>query len=605
MDLGYVFALLGFLLSAYASYSFFSGSFSKSKKVAQVRVKRGEVATYLSLLFFLLSYLVLTYYFLIHDFSYYYVYSYSDTKLSTAYLISATWAGREGSLLLWIVFLALLSAVALKIDTKDRVLAASLAIVLAFTASLSLLILTLSNPFVKMDFSPPEGYGLNPLLRTPEMALHPPTMFLGYAAGVFPFAYAAASILHRESWEKRVRFWTLLAWIFLSIGILLGGWWAYKTLGWGGYWAWDPVENASLLPWLTATALLHGIMRRKFEALNYYLALSTAVLVILATFITRSGIIESVHAFGENPEGPVYLFYMLALIVAGISIERKFKLRVDVNLEPREFTIFLKILILLLSLVTILIGTLAPTLFNVAVGREYYDRVEIPLGVALVILLGICVSIDWVYNRENFLKRVKVSAAFGFLSFLLAFAITKLLIASIGVGIFVFSLIPHLATLDGRKISVRKLGGYVTHVGLLFLFIGVMGSWIYEEHYKLRLDLNEKVKAGNCELLLKNVRFYEDHEKSVVECTVEVYENGKLEAVLKPKQLFYKLVRQDRVVSGVDIVSKPLKDYYIAMSGFGENYVFVEFYVAPLISFVWIGSAMMIAGGVVSASRKI
>ena len=604
MDPGYLLALLGFLASAYASYSFFSGSFSKSKRKAQTSLKRGEQLTYLSSIFFLISYLILTYYFLIHDFSYYYVYSYSDTKLSTAYLISAVWAGREGSLLLWILYLALLSVLALKLDRKDRVLAASLGIVLAFTSALALLILTASNPFVKMGFTPPEGYGLNPLLRTPEMALHPPTIFLGYAAGIFPFAYAASSLLHGEEWRTRVRFWTLLAWIFLSVGILLGGWWAYKTLGWGGYWAWDPVENASLLPWITATALLHGIMRKKFEAINYYLALATAVLVILATFITRSGIIESVHAFGGNPEGPVYLFYLAALIVVGVAVERKVKLKMEINLEPRELTIFLKILIFLLSLVTILLGTLAPTLFNVAVGREYYNKIEIPLGVLLVIVLGICVSLDWIYRKEVFLKRIKISLATGLLSFAAAYAATKLIIASIGVGIFVFSLIPHLLTLK-QGINVKKVGGYVTHIGLLLLFIGVMGSWIYEEHYRLRLDVNEETNIKDYSLHLKSVRFYEDEEKSVVEAIVEVFEGGKHAATLQPKQLFYKLMRQDRVVSGVDIESKLTKDYYMAISGFGKDYVFVEFYVVPLVSFVWIGATLMIIGGAISASKRL
>ncbi|ADC65012.1 cytochrome c assembly protein [Ferroglobus placidus DSM 10642] len=603
MDIGYLFALFGFLTSVYASYSFFSGSFSKSKRKAQASLKRGEQLTYTSFVFFLISYLILTYYFLIHDFSYYYVYSYSDTKLSTAYLISAVWAGREGSLLLWILYLALLSVLALKMDAKDKVLATSLGIVLAFTSALTLLILTASNPFVKMDFTPPEGYGLNPLLRTPEMALHPPTIFLGYAAGIFPFAYAASSLLHGEEWRNRVRFWTLLAWIFLSIGILLGGWWAYKTLGWGGYWAWDPVENASLLPWITATALLHGIMRKRFEALNYYLALATAALVILATFITRSGIIESVHAFGENPEGPVYLFYLAALIVVGVAVERKVKLKLEVNFEPRELTIFLKILIFVLSLVTILLGTLAPTLFNVAVGREYYNRIEIPLGVMLVILLGICISLDWVYRRDEFLKRLKVSIVVGLISFVLAYFTTKLTIASVGVGIFAFSLVPHLLTLK-QGINVRKIGGYVTHVGLLLLFIGVMSSWIYEEHYNLRLDVNEETNVKDYTLLLKNVRFYEDEEKSVVEATVEVFEKGELVATLQPKQLFYKLMRQDRVVSGVDIESKLTKDYYMALSGFSKDYVFVEFYVVPLVSFVWIGSTLMIVGGIISASKR-
>ncbi len=607
MDVGYILVLLGALSSAYATYSFFLGARSDGKRALKL-LSRAETSTILSALFFFLSFLTLTYYFIVHDFSYYYVYRYSDTKLSLEYLISAVWAGREGSLLLWVVYIAILNVVALKVDSKDRVLALTLAITNCFIFALSLLLLTVSNPFVKLDFSPPEGYGLNPLLRTPEMALHPPTIFLGYAAGIFPFAYAVASVQLRERWEKRVRFWTLVTWIFLSIGIFLGGWWAYKTLGWGGFWAWDPVENASLLPWISATALLHGIMRKRFEALNYYLALSTAALIVLATFITRSGIIESVHAFGKNPEGPIYLLYIALLIAIGTIVERRVKLSANVDVSQlKDTTIFAEIVILLLSLVTILLGTLAPALFNVSVNRTYYDKLEIPLGTVLVVLLGICVSLDWKFNRGVFVRRVKYSALAGVLAFLLSFFATKLLVASVGAGIFAFSLIPHVATLKKADVkNPRKLGGYVAHIGLLLLFIGVMGSWIYEEHYQnVRLEVGSTTKVGNYEFVLKDIHFREDPEKFEAIAKIEVYENGRLVAVLEPTQKVYKLTREDRVVSGVAIETTPLKDYYVALSSVGRDFVFVELYVVPLVSFVWLGSIAMIVGGVISARKEV
>ena len=613
MEPGYLILVISLIISAYATYSFYSGVKSRRKDL----LAKAENAVYIYTALLVFAYILLTYYFLARDFNLLYVYSYSDRHLSTLYTISAVWAGREGSLLLWALYLAIINSAILRFAKKDIVTALSLSISSFVVLFFNVLLLTLSNPFQRLEFTPPDGVGLNPLLRTPEMALHPPTIFLGYAATTIPFAFAIASVYFKEDWLKRSRFWILFSWLFLSIGIFLGAWWAYKTLGWGGYWAWDPVENASLLPWLTVSALIHGMMveerRRGLGAWNYFLAIISFDLVILATFITRSGIISSVHAFGENPEGWMYLLLIALSTVIGLvlysSRKEMFRGSFDLSLN-RETAIFANILLLLLSTFTILLGTLAPLIGeDVQVTRQYYDRIEIPLGTFLVILLGICAAMNWRFDRESFLKSSRIAVAGGIIAFVTAPAVTGLTVASVGAGIFAFSIITHLQNLKIPDIkNPRKFGGYITHIGIIILFLGVMGSWIYEESYKnVALELNQPKNVGGFTLLYRDNQMVDQHDKLVVTAIVEIYRGDELVGVCKPHLKVYKLQRQDRVVSSVEIISKPTHDIYIAASGFSEDLrrVFIELYVVPLIGLVWIGSIVMMAGGSYAAFSKI
>jgi cytochrome c-type biogenesis protein CcmF len=613
LDPGYFILVLSLLVSAYATYSFYSGVKSRRKDL----LAKAENAVYIYTALLTFAYLLLTYYFLARDFSLLYVYSYSDRHLSTLYTISAVWAGREGSLLLWALYLAIINSAILRFAKKDAVTALSLSISSFVVLFFNALLLTLSNPFQRLEFTPPDGIGLNPLLRTPEMALHPPTIFLGYAATTIPFAFAISAVYFREDWLRRSRFWILFSWLFLSIGIFLGAWWAYKTLGWGGYWAWDPVENASLLPWLTVSALIHGMMveerRKGLGVWNYFLAIISFDLVILATFITRSGIISSVHAFGENPEGWLYLLLIVLSALIGVMLynSRRDMFRGSFELSlNRETAIFVNILLLLLSTFTILLGTLAPLIGeDVQVTRQYYDRIEIPLGTALVILLGICAAINWRFDKGAFIKSGRIAVASGIVGFIIVFAATGLAVASVGAGIFAFSIITHLQNLKISDVrNPRKFGGYIVHVGIIILFLGVMGSWIYEESYKnVALELNQPKNVGGFTLLYRDNQMVDEHDKLVVTAIVEIYRGSELVGVCKPHLKVYKLQRQDRVVSSVEIISKPTHDIYIAASGFSEDLkrVFIELYVVPLISLVWVGSVVMMAGGSYAAFSKI
>jgi cytochrome c-type biogenesis protein CcmF len=603
MDVGEILLILSLFFSAVSCIAFLQGV----RKGSVALVLTAEKALYVYTLTLTIAFFLLLYYFLVRDFNVIYVYLYSDLHLPLLYTISAVWAGREGSLLLWAWYLALINTAFVR-GKKDRVTALSLAISSSIVLFFSALLITTSNPFLRFNFYPSNGIGLNPLLRTLEMAFHPPTIFVGYAGITIPFALAISGVLYEEKWIKRARYWLLFSWIFLTVGIFLGAWWAYKTLGWGGFWAWDPVENASLLPWLSASALIHGMMvegrRGSLKTLNYFLAVLTFNLVILATFITRSGIISSVHAFAQTPESAIYLLIIAAATFLGIAVWRlKKKYFFDSKLKGlRETAILANILILLLSTLTVLLGTIIPVFADVSINRSYYDKLEIPLGTALVILLGICSAISWKVDKHLFVKKSKVSAIVGIAIGIVVFAAFKAAIASIGAAIFFFSLLNHLQDFSIKDLANRrKYGGYIVHIGIIFLFIGVMGAWLYDTSYtNVVVEKGKNAQCGQFELKLVGITLSEDAEKVIVAAKVEVYEDRLLQGVIYPKQFFYKLNRQDRVVSTVEILSQPARDIYVAMGGISNDFqrVYLEFYIIPLVSFVWIGSTMIVVGGV-------
>jgi len=346
--------------------------------------------------------------------------------------------------------------------------------------------------------------------------------------------------------------------------------------------------------------------RKSFKNLNFFLAVITFDLIILATFITRSGIISSVHAFGENPIGYAYLGLIFASTLLGIAVwvrRRDYTGEIKFNNFSREALIMINILILLLSTLTVFIGTLTPLFISeISLSRVFYDRLEIPLGTALVILLGLCSALNWRNDSKLFVNRSKRSLIAGFVIGIAVFGLFRINIASLGAGIFVFSLLNHLQDIRLRDLTNRrKLGGYIVHIGIIFLFIGVMGSWLYDSSYNnVRLEVGEKTKLGQLEVELADMNLFEDQQKYIIKSTVRIYDNGEFQGILEPKQYIYKLNRHDRIVSNVEILSQPGRDIYIAMGGIighfeGANF---EIYLVPMVSFVWIGSVMMIIGGI-------
>nr|MBA3555716.1 heme lyase CcmF/NrfE family subunit [Gemmatimonadales bacterium] len=452
-----------------------------------------------------------------HDFNIEYVAAYTSRNLPDGYIFSAFWAGQKGSLLFWAVVLSLFAAVAQLITPRryaplmPYVAGVTSAVAAFFVCTM----LFAANPFERLPFTPADGRGLNPQLQNPGMMIHPPMLYLGYISITIPFAFAVAALLTRgldTGWIHAIRNWTLVSWLFLSIGITLGMWWAYVELGWGGYWAWDPVENASLLPWLTMTAFLHSVMiqekRGMLKRWNLGLIIGTFLLSIFGTFITRSGVIASVHSFTQSNVG---YFFLGFLVVAGILsftllYTRWPLLKADVQLESvlsREAAFLFNNLLLVGIAFSVLWGTLFPILSElvrgskITVGPPFFNRVNVPLGLLLLGLTGIGPLIAWRKASAANLKRqfiAPVTTGLVTLAVLLAAGVREFhALVALALAGFVAGTVAQefyrgvraRVRMHGESVPLafgrlvgrnrRRYGGYLVHVGVLIYFVAFSG----------------------------------------------------------------------------------------------------------------------------------
>jgi len=452
-----------------------------------------EILLYASFSFCVSSILLLLHYFLTDDFSIRYVYLNSQREMDVWLKICALWSGKEGSLLFWNFANLFVASIFVNHGAKDVKKAKAMAILTAFTSAI-LIISVFANPFEQMQIKHFNGVGMNPILRTPEMAFHPPIVFFGYAVVAILYSSHFSGIQTRGV--------ARIAWVLLTIGIVLGGFWAYRTLGWGGFWGWDPVENSSLLPWLAITAYFHAKRGKEFFA---YLSL---IFVVFTAFVTRSGVLSSVHSFGEDPLGFTYLAMIFAL---AIPIARRWKI---------EDFCYSSIIFSAMILV-VLLGTVTNLFRNV--DRSYYLITFVPLFLIAVL---------------SILYRIKES---------------------------------------GRKLI---------HIGVILLFLGSTSVWFFEQ--KEVVSLNPEGKAFDVELLYSESKSFSDAEKLVLKA--KILSNV---GIFEPEIHFYDNWGQVRKVS---MVSTPFLDYYLALISTSENLAIVELYIVPMISFVWLGSALMILG---------
>jgi len=633
MDPGEIFIYLALLTSVFSFTGFIEGVRRREGKDLSI----ARVATKINALFVTIASIFLFYYFLTGDFNVRYVAYYSDRALPLIYKISAFWAGSEGSMLLWAWILSLFLAGVALVDRKDRLSGLALGIMMSVEIFFLLLVSTVLNPFERLDFIPVDGQGLNPLLIDPGIAAHPVTLFIGYAGLTIPFAYAIAGILlEDERWIFRVRKWTLFSWIFLTLGIAFGAEWAYTTLGWGGFWAWDPVENSSLLPWLTSTAFMHSIMiqeaRRGMKLWNILLAFGTFEFVIFGTFLTRSGVISSVHSFGQSNVGPIFTIYMaLIMVVTAFIIYRKYhtlkSLDIIESMLSRESTFLLNNLILVVGALTIFWGTIFPLIseavkgYKITVGPPFYNMIEIPLAIGLVILMGLCITVSWRrFDLKKFAERVKYPAIAGIAGLLIVYLLGAGIIASTGSGIFLFVVTAHLRqyVIDYREFSGesggkvnplkvilrkrRRYGGYIVHMGIFLIFLGVMGAWMYDTQHEVTLTMGDSKTIQGYTFKLRDIQFNQYPNKKVWTAKIDVIDGNGLVGSLSPRIEEYLKTNQDTVRVG--ILSSPSKDIYIILDGLNRDTVFLKIKFIPLISLVWAGVIVMIAGTVIGLVPK-
>lgn len=580
-----------------------------------------------------LWYLLLTDEFLVE-----YVASYSATDIPARFKFTAFWGGQKGSLLLWALVLSFFSfLVTVQNRHRNRDLMPYTAAVLLGTIGFFMVLLNFStNPFETLNFIPEDGQGLNPLLQNYYMIIHPPVLFLGYVGLAIPFALAMGALISGRldtSWLPTVRRWTLVAWIFLLFGLTLGGMWAYEELGWGGYWAWDPVENASLMPWLIATAFLHSVMITEKKGMlkiwNFVLILLAFELSIFGTFITRSGVVSSVHSFALSSVGPFFVTYLALSTALGLfwivyrSKELHSEKRMDSFLS-REASFLLNNLLFLAICFAIFWGTVFPILSEwvtgekITVSMPFFNAVNLPLGLALLILTGVCPLIAWrKSSAKNFKRNFLTPLGAGFLSGVVAVALgVRALIPLIffsACGFVAMTMIYEfykgararqtirpsgflVALMDLTLMNKRRYGGFIIHLGVVLVFAGIIGSSFFKSEQLFTVAEGEEFSIGDYTLKYKQLTFRKDPEKEVVFAHIAVFKGGKKIDDLYPQKDFH--YKSEQPMTEVKIRSTLKEDLYLVLSGYEEGgeatfHVFIN----PLVQLIWIGIGIMVLGG--------
>ncbi|MHC4394277.1 MAG: heme lyase CcmF/NrfE family subunit [Planctomycetota bacterium] len=623
-ELGWFSLLLGLFLSSYAILVDFLGTWRKDDGL----IKSARNATIASLLCLTVAMTALWVLLIKSDFSVVYVAEHTAKALPVAYKISALWAGSAGSLLLWLWFqVGFVVIVFCRSETNQRVFVAGARTIANLVSVFFFLILTLDkNPFVLSTQIPADGAGLNPLLQHPAMVLHPPILFVGYAGFVVPFAWAFA-LLKSESQQlvpvlfKQARSWILWAWLFLTTGIVLGAWWAYEELGWGGYWAWDPVENASLLPWLTATALLHcGRIYNKRSSISVWtivLSLVTFSLCIFGRFVTKylGALLASVHAFTERGLGILFLVLLVHIwVLAAILMFRKYRKGKLASLDKvrsgHKFIVVNNWLLLLLTFV-IFAGTLFPFfsgLFGkqISLKPEYFTKITAPGGLVFLLLLGICpylvrygISKSW---RTTGAVIVAVAAL---VVWLLSHKLA--LICFILCGFAVINLCGdfiarYLKSRDKNntqaipRLNLRWCGARIVHIGVVLVFLGIAGSGGYSIEKQAALMPGEKMDVSGFDITFDGLKANHGPNFTAVTAEISVHKDSDLIAKLNPSQAFYH--RSGKRTSEVDIKRTLAYDLYTALTQVDNRSRLINLtvLVKPLINWIWIGSIISISG---------
>src|SRR5271168_2408048 len=576
------------------------------------------------------------------DFSLEYVASYSSTTLPTVYKFTSLWGGQQGSLLFWTWLLSIFTSIAAFQNRRRNLEIAPYALaVLAGVAIFFLLMLNfVTRPFDLLATVPPDGSDLNPLLQNYWMAIHPPSLYTGYVSAAVPFAFACGALITRkldDGWIRTTRRWAIFSWFFLTLGDLFGARWAYEVLGWGGYWAWDPVENAAFMPWLVMTAYLHSVMiqERKDMLKVWNLALIGMAfgLTLFGTFLTRSGVVSSVHSFTQSGLGPYFLTFLIILTVlyTALLLWRVKDLRGPAEFESylsREAAFLFNNLVLVGIAFAVCWGTLFPVLseavrgVKITVGQPFFDKVNAPLALGLIFLMGVGPLIAWRRSSPDNLVRAFASPAlFGVVAGVTAFVsglrqwyvLTALSLAAFVLGSIlaefrrgvsarrhmVHETAPRaLVNLVGK--NNRRYGGYIIHLGVILAFIGIVASSFFRVEVKKSVKRGESFEVGPYELEYDGVTATETTHMESLRAQVKVYREGNLIATMAPAKLFFK--REQQPATTVAIRSTPVHDLYVVLAGIDDDAGRATFqvFLTPLVFWLWAGGLMMAFGTVIT-----
>ncbi len=636
---GYITLVLALAVSAYAGIAYFLEARSRVLPAGF----RARNAVFAATGLITLAVGVLLYAILTHNFSFEYVASYSSLHTSPLFLFAAIWTGNSGSLMFWTWLLSIIILiVVLTKQSRHSALLPYAAAVMMATQVFFLLILAAGNhPFGTLSPVPTDGVGLNPMLQNIGMVFHPPALYIGYVGFTVPFAFAVSALLNRRlgnnEWLQTSRRWMIFAWLLLGIGNIIGAWWAYVELGWGGYWAWDPVENAGLMPWLLATAMLHSsIMQRRsstFKVWNIVLAVLVFNMVIFATFLTRSNILNSLHTFNQSGMEPYFLTFIAIALIGPLALAyyRSNDLKSESGSEAilsRDAAFALNNIIFIGTTALIFIGTLFPlfsqafTGSNVSLSASFFNQVDSPLLVIIILLAGVCTLIGWrQLSARQFFKEtlwplgITVVLAIG-----LGVTVVRNVPALLALAVCAFVLLSILFTwakearahgkTTGRNVAAsgwdlarsntQRYGGYIVHIAVILIAIGVIGSSFFGTQAEGTLKVGDSLSLGQYTVTYNGLTTQDTPDTQITSANLTVTNSGHPYADMTAQKIYQKAQQQN--VSEVALHSNLAQDLYIILEGWQNNGATADFKVLvnPLVIWIWIGGGVFLLGGIVA-----
>ena len=659
VNLGYTALLLALICSLYSIIS--ARVYINNKKIQWVDSSRNAVLAVWFLL--TLACIILVYLLTNEHFEIEYVASVSSRAMPWYLKATALWGGQAGSLLFWSWLMSSYTGIMMlrdwsnERDLQPYVITASM-LTLAFFISLNVFV---ENPFnvlwidsfgnitssmmrpdANLMFTPNDGAGLNPLLRHPGMIIHPPMLYLGFVGFVIPYSFAIGALAVGRTdgvWIRATRRWTLIAWLFLSLGLLLGGRWAYDVLGWGGYWGWDPVEIAAFMPWLTGTAFLHSVIIQEkhgmFKRWNMILIILTYALVIFGTFLTRSGVLSSVHAFAQSSIGPLFFIFItvtftISLLLLFRGWESLASSKTLTSWLSREGMFLLNNLLFMGILVACFWGVIYPLISEiitgqkVTVGPPFYERTTGPQFAALLLLMGIVPLVAWritTVNRIGHLiwKPTMISLLVPIMSIISGIfnfaALLSLWLASLVFCVTIYefyrgSIARSKSSGNSFFISLwqlisrnrRRYGGYIVHLGIVFMAVGIIGVEMFQTETQGTLAIEERMSLEDYSLVYKDLTEYPENDgRFVTKATLDVYKNNKLIGELEPRRDYYNISQQRMTIP--DVYSTLEGDLYVLLIDWkpvGPQQATFKVYLNPLINWIWIGGFLFILGTLVA-----
>ncbi|MGJ7921326.1 heme lyase CcmF/NrfE family subunit [Neobacillus sp. LXY-4] len=627
---------VGFALAIYSLLIMTLGISTKNQKY----INSGKGGVIALLVTSSLAMIVLLYLLGSSAFEYKYVSDYTSSDLPLIYKLTALWAGNSGSLLLWTFFLTLyIAMVTFSRKMKGNPMVPYIASILLANAVFFFFILGfVAQPFEIQSPIPTEGRGLNPMLQNPGMIIHPVTLYLGYVGLAVPFAFAMAALILKNTddfWIKMTRRWTIIAWLFLSLGNIFGGQWAYVELGWGGYWAWDPVENASFMPWLTATAFLHSVMiqerKNMLKVWNISLIVISYALTLFGTFLVRSGVLTSVHAFADSNLGLYFLLFMGVAVIAAMYI-----LMSRYNLIKRsagqfnsyvskESSFLINNLLLVGSAFAVFWGTIFPLVSEavrgtkVTVGIPFFNTVQAPILLSMMFIMAVCPLLAWQRSTvKNLKKNFLIPAIIAVVGMILMVVLgIQKAWAVIGYGVIILLFVTHYLEfhrgvkarrkMTGENPFValyrlmtknrRRYGGYIVHIGIAFIAMGVIGSQNYDLETMKTIPIGESIEIKDYKIVYDTLDQRSEGINDIVYADLTVFKNGKRLGSYHAEKVFYGNWEQPS--SEVAIISSPMEDLYIVLSAWeddGRGTFIVK--VNPMMNWMWAGSILIVIGSI-------